>query len=121
MSTRITKRAALKALDQAVAKRGADYVYPMPNDKCVYVYNGAPSCIVGEVLAQEVPIDELQQLEVRESNTAPLTLTSTRRTIACMFEVTFTDGALKVLREAQVEQDCGTTWADAVERAKAAR
>lgn len=53
---KLTLDKVLPLAEAVVAEKGADFVYEPPTSdiydeaKCVYVYNGAPSCIVGQIL-----------------------------------------------------------------------
>jgi hypothetical protein len=120
-AVRITKRDAKKAVDQAVAKRGEDYVYDMAanGNHCVYVHEGAPACIVGEVLAQHIDPAELHRLEGLPANTSPIRYSTIRRALEELFDATLTPGAAAFLGDVQVEQDSGVSWGRAVALAKA--
>ena len=107
---------ALELAKQAVEERGEDYVYSPPKDdegneidSCVYVHNGAPSCLVGEVMFRAgVPLEAM--LLHNESNVNGLVME-----LDAIVQVdTRTEFILSGM---QGEQDNGTPWGRSVSRA----
>jgi len=51
---RVTVTTMVNALAASVRKMGHDYVYAKPDraDKCVYTYQGKPSCLIGHGLVR---------------------------------------------------------------------
>lgn len=119
MSTQITFEEALAGLEKAIAAKGPEYVYrPLLVDEtegrtaCMYFEpdTGAPSCIVGHVLA-----DHGFTLEsVGAANSEETVKSLSARRILSLDERTET-----LLWQAQSRQDSGITWGEAVEHAKA--
>ena len=125
METReiLTAERVWELLDNAVADRGADYVYPKQDDLpygnvCLYWHPGdndgagGPGCIVGHVLTQlGVDPDTLQQHEgdsafhlLMEDEVYPTTLEAAR-----------------ILSDVQRRQDEGFSWGEAVTSARSSR
>jgi hypothetical protein len=68
MVEELTLERVNQLLDQAVAERGADYVYVRPqasaDRRCLYSHGDSPGCIVGYVLHKlGVPLITLAQYE----------------------------------------------------------
>jgi hypothetical protein len=102
-------------LENIVAEYGADYVYqrrqlngPDPfAPVCVYVWNGEPDCIAGKVLARMgVSIEKLASYEGSSVSVVAPVVSN------------LGDAATNVLRVAQVVQDKGGTWGEALAEAK---
>jgi hypothetical protein len=101
----------LEHLRAVVAEHGAGYVYPEAT--CDYLYDGAPSCIVGHVLAR---LDMLDQGVVEDNDSAA-------------WLGGFTESALAALTVAQEIQDgcyhrdtgrvVRATWGEALAAAEA--
>jgi hypothetical protein len=111
----VTEELVIEKLEEIIAEYGADYVYERvscpENDwtACVYVHHGEPSCLVGHFVSR-IGLDV----------TALDGCTETSYWMADYFrtdQVMFTISALDALREAQIEQDCGKTWGEALEGA----
>jgi hypothetical protein len=117
----------LAALEAAVARRGEDYEYERPLSPqgapsgCLYVHdryteNPTPGCIVGQVyfdlLGRLVPAPLELRICADDINYTP---NSEWRA-----EGTFTDGAIRVLGRAQVAQDDGASWGEALAAARKA-
>lgn len=135
--TKYNAQQAVEMLEKVVEGREA-YVYENPevkmidyetgeefvseHDECVYsTPEGAPSCIVGHVLASELPevFDLVHKWEYElynESNDYIIQVDTVDSLIGVpdLFE----EGAIKVLREAQHTQDLMKTWGKALENAK---
>lgn len=113
----ITYERALRALNQAVATKGHDYVYrkeEMPEGGCWNVNEDGtePSCIVGHALAWlGVPL-ECMTGSVRGASIPVLDSSLTRRGI-----IGTSREAVDLLSEAQVNQDKGVSWGESVARA----
>lgn len=122
MSTiKINAERALKALEEAVAERGAEYRYPAvdrPDERCMYAYNGAPDCGVGLALSKAgVPLEALDALDdngvVIDGHQAIKVLSD--------FDVELTVAASQVLGDFQTKQDVAWTWGAALDRARRER
>jgi hypothetical protein len=110
----VDERRALDLLRQAVAGR-ENFVYRPVDDglglgrACRYEHAGAPSCLVGQVLALTgVTVAQLRELDhLDEGDVASLEVPW----------LDLTSGARRVLQAAQAAQDHGTTWGQALELA----
>lgn len=106
-------------LDEAVAEFGEDYVYSQGDTgSCNYVRSGAPSCLVGQVLAKAgVPLDRLAAADLGQFGSG----TPANDLLAELNE----EGVLKydgevitLLSGAQYWQDIGYTWGASVQLAR---
>lgn len=111
---------AVELLKAAVAERGERYVYSEPEDGCVYVADGAPSCLVGEALvAHGLPVGFFYQAVsydkqfAAEANGLPMSLLHKAGVLPFV-----TARARAALTAAQNVQDQGCSWGDALERAE---
>jgi len=123
---KLTVARALELLDQAVAERGADFVYPedwkvvVPRDgakdtpMCVYVHDGQPRCIVGQVLVKHGL--KPAKLAFYEGHG----VTSVLKALGDSGVLSFEHGVLTLLRTAQDLQDDGCSWGGAVAKAREA-
>lgn len=90
---------------------GADYVYPRTGifDRCLYVKDDKPSCLVGHALALAgASVEMLIRLDKNESGSIGA------NAIPTYFPDLVSEDAAKVLREAQGYQDSGKTWGESV-------
>jgi len=111
----VTPEEIVKALGEAVAEKGADFVY-QPEDFagfCNYVHGAdgprpVPGCIVGNVLHRlGVPLGELANYERRDAYSVANAL----------IEIQAPDGGRSIrekLSLIQVEQDDSMPWGEAV-------
>lgn len=112
---------ALALLREVVDEYGHDYVYRqvahrLPDGRskpmCVYADDGRPSCLVGHALHRAgVTVAELDRMlgQIGEDDDE------------LPERVTLTGLAAEVLAEAQMAQDQGITWGDALAQAVARR
>lgn len=112
----ITAPQALQALKEVVAEApaGRDTVYQDrgTGGECYYVRYGVPSCIVGRALHRlGVPIEVLQGLDTASMGD-PIGASSLARR-----GVTTPDAAV-VFANAQLAQDRGKTWGQALDAAQ---
>lgn len=136
----LTVERAIELLRRAVAEKTPEYVYPPAADgeTCVYVENGAPSCVVGHVVNYINP-DLLPKIEWWERNDRelphdveyydeyPVTLETGNigsSSVSDLSDALLNSGLLKIdpqaehiLRIAQCGQDAGIPWGEAVEDA----
>jgi hypothetical protein len=121
MATTIDTAKVLSLLHDAVKLKGADYKYNT-DETCVYKNpDGTPSCIVGHVfssLGLEIP-EQYNTNSIRflssshyDHDRAYITIPTVSR------EVEFTVGAFEALEQAQLKQDAGVAWGEAVEYAE---
>lgn len=112
---------ALFCLRRVVYDKGPDFVYEKPVlenwSACVNFNDGKPSCIVGHVFALlGLSYEKASKLQVdgpRIAESSALILSNDKN-----FPWTFTVGAKSVLGEAQMHQDDGKTWGEALEMAE---
>lgn len=111
MNERFTDEQVMTTLRDVVNER-PDYVYEeVPCDEetvtdCLYVYNNAPSCLVGHVMHRlGIPLDVLSEHEGESPNQFRPALSISYR-------------AADALTKAQDVQDEGDAWADALEAAE---
>lgn len=109
----ITTEDALRALEEAVAEKGEDFVYERVENghgflTCQYVVGGAPSCIAAHALVRlGVPVGDLASLEGQ-----------TPSGLADAGVIDADAEAIKVLDQAQSAQDAGETWGAALATAR---
>jgi hypothetical protein len=115
----ITTEDALRALEEAVAEKGEDYVYPLSNtaaDLCAYTeFNDrdelVPSCLVGNALHRlGVPLEAMAQFNTGHGP----------KSLAEELGLDGDRAAWLAFRDAQAIQDDGGTWGAALAKAKAA-
>lgn len=114
----VDKKKAESLLRSAVRKRGRDTV--VKGNNCVYQKNGAPVCMVGEVIGfvSDQPLDKVFS---GNSLNGLYALNATRfESIRSDIEekagVRFTDGAANLLIEAQDGQDSQLPWGTVLDR-----
>lgn len=91
-----------------MAEAGEDYLYTSSLEKCTYVRDGEPSCLIGRVLAKHgVPLEVLTEWDECESSG-----------IAVISPNFIEDRALIILTEVQKRQDQGSTWGAALKAGK---
>lgn len=102
----LTLEQARELLHRAVAEKGADYVYTSRKNpqfaQCVYVENGQPSCIIGHVVNYlGVPLDAIKEGVGPDQVLSDAGITAESTTA-------------KLLHHAQLQQDQGIPWGQAV-------
>lgn len=113
----ITEADFTAAIEKAVADKGADYVYNPRHDRtCVYTEDGEPSCIVGTALVNlgfepNPKWDTAPRSGVFEDTAADTILPH-------FFDIP--GDVVLAARKAQIEQDNGGTWGQALESYKKA-
>lgn len=118
MSEVIGTEQVLALLDKVVQAKGADYVYPGTSaDKCYnFEPQGAPSCIVGHVLA-ELGVTRQQAAEFGVDGSAGV-----HDTVHALagggWQYMFSVGAMNALHKAQGVQDRRDSWGDALDAAR---
>lgn len=108
MTKTVTDEEGLALLEQIVNER-PDYVYEKPGGddaSCVYVHNGAPSCLVGHWLHKlGVSLDDIPEGEAASD---------TARVLGLAVSTPLADA----LDGAQDTQDSGLNWAQALAAGK---
>lgn len=114
MSTnRVSDDEIMTTLRDVVAKR-PDHVYePLNGETCVYVADGAPSCLVGHVL---VPLGA-SLLHLAEADTGMVPANGVRD-VARLAGLDISETAGEALDAAQMAQDTGHLWSEALSRAE---
>lgn len=122
----VTKAEAIQLLRNAIALKGEDYVYPVPDNDfgpgCLYVKNGQPDCIVGHALAElGVPVEKMEYRNddsCREADVISAdSIGQNEAKLISAYGLAFTGGAMEVLSVAQVLQDRGESWGFSLEEA----
>lgn len=106
---------AVELAKEVVIEFGAGYVYPSSHrivqngtstPSCVYVHEGKPSCLVGQILHKHgVPVEELAKHEFQGA------WTISEKLAGASFEASY------FLDVAQYKQDTGASWGLAVNSA----
>lgn len=117
--------AALNLLARTIGER-VDFVYCPPGggDRCLYAYDGGPSCLVGRVLYQlGVSVSDLAAFDATRKGAGALrnmvfTAGADDGDSDDAAALLFTRDASYVLAAAQIAQDTGETWGAALERAR---
>lgn len=106
-------------LDEAVAEFGEDYVDSKGgNGSCKYVRDGAPSCLVGQVLAKVgVPLDRLKVADLGQYG-GGVPADDLLVELEDEGVLKYDTGVIALLSEAQRKQDIGYTWGSAVRAAR---
>lgn len=101
------------ALRGALDEKGEDYTYSKENtEACLYKRAGEPSCIVGHVLhALDPEMFERVAAFERDPETK---LDTTFHQVARQLHLPFNEEQVRALRYAQIVQDNGGTWSNAV-------
>lgn len=141
MTITLTRENVAERLAAAVEKNGADYIYPATPEEflyddetetykpsCEYVRDGAPSCLVGHVLADlGLPLDTLRKYDETPGGTGAYTLIRDLLAEGAI-EIEGFDGrdyglarqpVVNLLTDAQSHQDGGKPWGEAVALAQA--
>jgi hypothetical protein len=112
----LTREVVDPILDALVEEYGADYVYPEADNGCLYVRDGAPSCIIGHVYNRlGVPLEVLAANE--------FTTASEVAHRALGVDIYNNEGGdfipiARYLDRIQREQDSTIPWGQAVESAR---
>ena len=119
MTEKINESQVMDMLKAEVEKAGEDYVYhPYDGENCVYsTEEKQPSCLVGQVVAHNVPelFDRLHEIEYDWNDDDTYTvLPQSVSSIQGMFLNYFTEPATLVLDQVQGSQDIGETWGEAI-------
>jgi len=125
MTILITAEKALSLLQNAVAAKGADYVYPRSADSitkiCVYTRGGEPSCGVGYALHEAgVSIEGLEALDNADTEmwqTTAIGEENVQYVLRNELDVLITDEAVSVFSAFQSAQDSGEEWGVALKYA----
>lgn len=116
MSITLDKDRTLELLHAAVDERGQDYVYPRAQrgDRCYYVHDDKPDCLVAEVLHRAgVTIDQL----ITFGDHAEQGVASAAQLIDALRAQDILEvgvGTRMVLVDVQNAQDGGDTWGEAL-------
>lgn len=96
-----------------------DFVYTDFNSKCTYAKNGQPSCLVGKILFKlGVPIQNLEVLDTKSlCNDSPCFMWKSSLDYLESIDFTFDDRVITYLDKLQSQQDNGTSWGKALEKA----
>ena len=117
MSKKI-KATAIEQEVRSIAEKNPDFVYRSPlaedNERCVYIHNGKPSCIVGQALVRlGVDKEFLHKLDTDYEGGVGIL-----EALQSYDEFEFDDKeAADLVAWSQHFQDTGIPWGEAVERA----
>lgn len=107
-----------EAIKAALAEKGEDYVYERVGEGakqgCYYAVDGAPSCLVGNVLNRLDPEMFAQVIEY-ETDTPEYQDTGFED-VAEYLRLPFHEDQVAALKDAQVKQDQGKTWGEAAQK-----
>jgi hypothetical protein len=96
---------------QVVSEVDKNFIYcPPGHGQCVYVYEGAPSCIVGHILAR-------LGTDIKTLVNWDNSVNSGIGSVALRDELNFNTDVLVFLRKLQGEQDNMSTWRRSLESA----
>lgn len=128
MAKKLGVRDVKRKLRRIVNTRGYEYVYEHPtyedetgelveSDSCVYGdRTGAPSCLIGHLLAEVVP-DKYRAITRKEwEGYAPHSMII-GDLLTAELEGIFTEEAGRILRHAQDNQDSGMSWGESLDAA----
>lgn len=108
MNERFTDEQVMSTLRAVVAER-PDFIYEAPGDdtdECVYVHDGAPSCLVGHVMVRlGFDPEEFEPIEGQSP-------------FQCQKDLDISRRAADALTAAQDKQDMDYTWSDALAAAE---
>lgn len=121
--TEFTRGAVIKAAREIVAEKGEDYIYPDFQHGCTYsTYGDVPSCIVGYIVNRIDPVF-FQEIANMESDGDPDSDSEDRagnsfaaNELNELFDAGIDEDVLASLRAAQIIQDSGKTWGEALQR-----
>lgn len=112
----ITRQSAIDGVTAIVEEYGWGYVYEKTDDRCVYVKDGSPDCLVGRFLAaQGVSIELLEEAD-QEEGTPAVSLVYQLQSLGVL---RIKEGAIDFLQALQRQQDLGHPWGHALVMAKA--
>lgn len=107
----LTLDRAKELAQEVVTEFGADYKYPIEHKRddglklsCVYVHDGKPSCLVGQILYRHgVSLESLAQYEFSGAGVMTYQVTEAENDAVAFLDVM------------QYYQDSGQTWGNALE------
>jgi hypothetical protein len=114
MPKKINKKQAVALLEYTVQRVGADTVYA---DRETTVYgcrytteDGTPLCIIGEIFISELGLDWEPLVDVNKDDV--------RTATDAVYPGMFSKKAVEILQMAQDQQDSGSSWGHALEKAQ---
>ena len=121
----ITVEQVIATLEEVVAEKGEDYVYPTEAGygECFYGNeDGSPSCIVGHVLAKLDPIKYQEFIKFESEENGPFGINENGSSYSFDYPNADEWGSniVEILSIAQTHQDNGATWGEALTAAKSA-
>jgi len=115
----ITRDGVIAGLGDLVEEYGDDYIYPRYEERCVYVFEGEPDCMVGKFLANKgVPVERLKEADANGDIWGNITGASAVELVGQLENegiITISSEARKALQYAQIAQDGGETWGAALQ------
>lgn len=114
--------AAMRAMREAVNEFGENYVYENSGEpgQCVYVLNGAPSCLVGHALHKlGVSLEFLREMDDGSEELAgSVPASSVALVLGGRHIANITEKARMAFMEAQGMQDEGNEWGYSLDRTR---
>lgn len=116
MTTVIDRTLATHLLEQVIAVTGKEFFYRRtPAGKCVYEYNGKPSCGIGKALfLAGLPIGVLEALDQEGTDSTAI---EDSKSILAKHDIMFTEAGMSIFSFFQHYQDQGTSWGNSLESA----
>lgn len=116
----ITLESAIEGVAAIVEEFGENYVYDRgERDRCDYVREGEPSCLVGKFLAaQGVSLERLEKADTSGVFSDGLSAGELLEQLRKEGVIQITPGVLRFLGDLQGRQDFGTPWGEALKLAK---
>lgn len=113
MTTVIDRTLATHLLEQVIAVTGKDFFYRRtPAGKCVYQYNGKPSCGIGKALfLAGLPIGVLEALDQEGTDSTAI---EDSKSILAKHDIMFTEAGMSIFSFFQTYQDLGSTWGNSL-------
>jgi hypothetical protein len=122
----ITKSVVREGLQALIDEAGDEFVYapvegPAGHNQCVYVDNGAPSCIVGRFLVNlGVTVERLKKADEARYGGGLSAETLLRELTQEEVVSVWDPSVVYALQDAQSAQDARDSWGEAVRRANLA-
>lgn len=96
-----------------------NFVYPYAGQTCVYVMNDCPSCLIGQVLADAgVSLKDLRVMDTIRELDIDTDIKSLYQADVLSEDLIITEEAVDIFRIAQIAQDQGQAWGDALANAE---
>lgn len=108
---------AVGLIEQAVAEKGADYICERPDDICVYVKDGEPSCLIGRALMAS-GLFSLEEVAALDGDITRDVLSVPAYGLLSRFPRRISAEAVDIFNWAQLEQDSGRSWGNVLKNVR---